>query len=246
MNQQRVINYVPVASSEAGACLTMENWQEIGIDTLSYQLTSLLMKPGIEFLMGLRDFRSYCGWQGAIVLNAVDFPSANKEGVHTIRSRYDGSLIQITSAELANLIGKLQPDQVILGPALSACFKNLGLELPESIRVDSPDYLLAKNEFPAKSELVGLSPLAAVETDKPASDAFQGQVYTEQGTIALLSNEMVNQHQVIDCNCSCPTCSQQFTRAYLHHLLIHTPLLCQRFLIQHNAHYYLRQLQSSL
>ena len=36
-------------------------------------------------------------------------------------------------------------------------------------------------------------------------------------------------------NCSCETCSQGFTRAYFHHLLQHTPLLAQRFLVIHNV-----------
>ena len=43
------------------------------------------------------------------------------------------------------------------------------------------------------------------------------------------------QFETIDPECTCPTCSQQFTKAYLHHLLQQTPLLCHRLLIQHNV-----------
>ncbi|ARM34919.1 tRNA-guanine transglycosylase [Legionella longbeachae] len=76
-----------------------------------------------------------------------------------------------------------------------------------------------------------------VETDEPAKDALQGKVYTQSGAIDLTDLNTQMQFEPIDAKCICPTCSQQFTRAYLHHLLQHTPLLCQRFLIQHNVFY---------
>lgn len=80
-----------------------------------------------------------------------------------------------------------------------------------------------------------------LESDKPAADALQGRLYTKDGDFDLLAEEKAFDYQLIDSQCSCPTCSQGFNRAYLHHLLAHTPLLCQRFLIQHNVHYYLAQ-----
>lgn len=76
-----------------------------------------------------------------------------------------------------------------------------------------------------------------VESDRPASDACFGKVYCTDGELLLQDSVFSMQHQTIDSSCCCPTCSQQFTRAYLHHLLGHTPLLCQRLLVQHNVHY---------
>ncbi len=62
-------------------------------------------------------------------------------------------------------------------------------------------------------------------------------MYSISGPIDLrLSSERMN-FNVLDPNCSCPTCTQKLTRAYLHHLLQHTPLLCQRFLILHNIQF---------
>lgn len=52
-------------------------------------------------------------------------------------------------------------------------------------------------------------------------------------------------HQVIDENCQCPTCAQGLTQAYLQHLFFNTPLLCYRFLIQHNAYFYLNTLKKT-
>lgn len=76
-----------------------------------------------------------------------------------------------------------------------------------------------------------------IETDKPAQDALRGIVYSCSGTIDLADQNTRMTFEVIDAECLCPTCTQKLTQAYLHHLLMHTPLLCQRFLIQHNLFY---------
>ena len=76
-----------------------------------------------------------------------------------------------------------------------------------------------------------------LESDTPAKDACLGQLYCHDGVIALLDERYSTQFEPLDANCHCPTCEQKLTRAYLHHLLEHTPLLCQRLLIQHNVYY---------
>lgn len=75
-----------------------------------------------------------------------------------------------------------------------------------------------------------------IESDMPASDAAQGLMYSPQGLIDLKAKEQAFVFERLDSDCACPTCKQQFTQAYLHHLLQHTPLLCQRLLIQHNIY----------
>ena len=76
-----------------------------------------------------------------------------------------------------------------------------------------------------------------VESESPSALAYHGQVYHCEGGLNLNDTTCSQQFEVIDANCKCPTCEQQFTRAYLHYLLQHTPLLCQRLLIQHNEYY---------
>jgi queuine tRNA-ribosyltransferase len=76
-----------------------------------------------------------------------------------------------------------------------------------------------------------------IESDEPAAAAMEGKVFSNKGIINLVDDTTAMQFEPIDAQCTCPTCSQQFTKAYLHHLLLHTPLLCQRFLIQHNVFY---------
>ena len=76
-----------------------------------------------------------------------------------------------------------------------------------------------------------------IESDRPAKDACLGHVYSSEGDISIQNKVCSLQFSLIDESCDCPTCTQQFTRAYLHHLFEHTPLLCQRLLVQHNVHY---------
>lgn len=75
-----------------------------------------------------------------------------------------------------------------------------------------------------------------IESDEPAKMALAGTVYSQDGMIDLTDSQTTMQFALIDSECSCPTCTQQFTKAYLHHLYLNTPLLAQRFLIQHNIH----------
>lgn len=82
-----------------------------------------------------------------------------------------------------------------------------------------------------------------LESDKPASNALLGQLYGEKTTFNLLDSDMAVQHKPIIEHCGCPTCKQKLTRAYLHHLFLQTPLLCHRFLIQHNVHYYKERIE---
>lgn len=74
-----------------------------------------------------------------------------------------------------------------------------------------------------------------VESDKPAVDGLSGMVYSSEGVLNILDDSMRKNYQLIDDHCSCQTCQSTFTRAYLHHLLQQTPLLAQRYLIQHNV-----------
>ncbi len=199
--------YVPLLSTEAGRCLTMANWKEAGVTTLSCNLTALLMKPGFEFLRQCPDLATYLGWQGDIILNAR-MPEADKDGRYTLRSEYDGSKYQFALDEIYALIAHLKPAMVMLPKELA--------KAPEGVSQVEPDehYLLS---------------------DKPAGDACAGIVYTQQGIVDIRDDEQRLNFSVIDERCACPTCEQKLTRAYLHHLLAHTPLLCQRFLIQHNV-----------
>ena len=203
--------YIPILSSPAGSCLTAANWQEVGITTVAYSLEALLLKPGISVLNKF-DLKAYLGWSGNIILTAQDL-KPNTEGLCTLISTYDGSRLKITVIELVELIKHLNPNAVVLPENIQEQFPELFTNWPDTIKL--------LQESPA--------------SDEPAKAAMQGIVYTKEGDIDLTDPKFQMQFTNIDDSCSCPTCNQKLSKAYLHHLLIHTPLLCQRFLIQHNA-----------
>lgn len=262
MQEQHQRGLVPVLTSRAGSCLTFANWQAAGISLVSVYLTDLLMKPGYAFLDRLASIKDYYQWPGHIVLNAT-LPPANHEDSYTLRSRYDGSKITIHRSKLIALINQLQPDTVILPLGSHHDCQQLSntimpyYSLNESI--DASDraigrYLTIDCDTPFIPKQLGSEPLYVignvnrlspsinaflanyfVESDKPAVDGLNGLIYSREGTLNILNDSMRNEHRLLDDNCQCQTCQSSFTRSYLHHLLQQTPLLAQRYLIQHNA-----------
>lgn len=265
-----VQNFLPVLTSEAGLCLTTANWQEAKVTAVSYSLESLLYKPGQDVLKKITDLSHYLVWPEVIVLNAASLV-ANKEGIYTLKSPYDGSRIKFTSEELFHLIQHLKPDAVVLPQNIMQDFAQIwdnwnDVIVPFIHVNDLKKHVVAKSHgvyFNVVHELdweqlnhwshvpryvmgcfdSGLiwrlydKGIEFIETNEPAQAALEGKVYSRAGDVDLMDAKTQMQFELIDSDCVCPTCSQQFTRAYLHHLLQHTPLLCQRFLIQHNVFY---------
>jgi queuine tRNA-ribosyltransferase len=77
-----------------------------------------------------------------------------------------------------------------------------------------------------------------IESNRPAQDAVNGIVYCEHEVKSIQDLSMATAFEPLDDKCQCVACQSQLTRAYLHHLYLNTPALCQRFLIQHNVNYY--------
>jgi len=268
------LGMIPVLTTSSGACLTAANWQEVGIKAVSYHLASLLLKPGYDFLKTLTDLEAYIGWQKTVVLNA-SLPKVNKEGLYTLRSPFDGSIVHHTLNDIITLISKLQPQFAILPQGVSQQNPQAWLSIPESVFpffpvTDLPQhdrerpygvyfchdettplatllqqlaqykhlpiYVSGDLNFSQMGQLIDAG-VDYIESDLPAMEACHGNVYSDDGIIRLSNADQALQFELIDANCQCPTCKQQFTRAYLHHLLLQTPLLCQRFLIQHNVYF---------
>lgn len=258
-------NYIPVGTSEAGLCLTAENWQEAKVNTLSFSLEFLLYKPGIALLKNIPSLSKYLGWSGAIILNASSL-KANREGTYLLKSPFDGSKTKVTAVELVELIQHLNPNAVILPKKILQDCPQIWTILNESIMPffneeelnqyqptqehgiyfnEANESLLTKwahlpryvmGNFNAESiHHLRAQGVEFIETDEPVNAGFHGKVYSQEGEIDLTSKATEMQFEIIDSVCTCPVCNQQFTKAYLHHLIEHTPLLCQRFLIQHNV-----------
>lgn len=264
--------FVPIVTSEAGSCLTAANWQEVGIHVASYSLDSLLLKPGLSLLKQISDIKSYLGWPGSLIINAMNL-IVNK-GIFSITSPYDGSKLKLSHIELVEIFNHLKPDAVVLPKKIIKDFPQIWDNWPESVipfvhytdlqehdvqrphgvyfNVNNVSAHEIMNQLERWSHLPRyiagdmnpaiikeLSVLGAeyIESDSPAKDAIQGIVYHQKGEVVLTNPDSELQMETIDSQCSCPTCAQKLTKAYLHHLLIHTPLLCHRFLIQHNVYW---------
>jgi queuine tRNA-ribosyltransferase len=264
-------NWIPVLTSEAGLSLTTENWQEIQVNTASYYLDALLLKPGLSVLKTIPDLASYVNWSGPIILNA-SLLKGNKEGIITLVSPFDGSKIRLAYPQVIDLINHLKPAIAILPPEILKDYPQIWdnwnkdimpyisgnhlledkLPLSYGVYFTLDDSLNIKKHLEnyqhvsryaqgsLSRELISeLSQMGVhyLESNEPARLGLDGLVYCAEGIIDLKEEQHALQFEQIDSQCDCCTCSAQLTKAYLHHLFLHTPLLCQRFLIQHNGHY---------
>ena len=71
----------------------------------------------------------------------------------------------------------------------------------------------------------------------PARNARHGKLYTWKGTINIKNEKYKLDKRPIDETCSCPAC-QNFSRAYLRHLLTAGEMLAMRLAVMHNLHFY--------
>jgi queuine tRNA-ribosyltransferase len=257
------MGYTPIQTSPAGLCLTEANWAAAGISSASFYLSALLMKPGYDCLMALPDLASYVGWKQRLILNA-SLPKKRSSDHYTVRSVYDGRSMSYSCDEISALITQLKPDVVVLPegigssvstatsvfrPVQEVTFETEGVYFSHDKDVSTTEFLEKINQYQDKPRYVaGDLSLAlmttlismgvdTVESDRPAMDACLGRVYTAEGELAIQDTSHALQFEPMDSACACPTCTAGFTRAYLHHLFEHTPLLCQRLLVQHNAYY---------
>lgn len=259
---------IPVLTTPAGSCLTAQNWQEAGVQCVSYYLSFLLVKPGLAYLKTLPDWKHYSGWEGDWVLNAT-MSRPNAEGQYLFRSPFDGAKMRCAMEDIIDVILQLKPQQVILPEGFEVTSEEVWQRLSTISRLFVPAsergrylnlpihglYYCVDNakdigvmmtqhqvthpelDYYIISDATQSSG-ANLESDQPANDACSGIVYCADGQIDLRDKIYATQFEPIDSACECPTCKQQFTRAYLHHLLEHTPLLCQRYLIQHNVTFF--------
>lgn len=265
------LDIIPVLTTPSGSCLTTKNWQETGVTRVSYELSALLLKPGLDYLKTLSSMANYYPWGGEWVLNASTL-KANSEGIFVLRSPFDGARVTCTREDIVTLIMQLEPQYAILPKGFHVVSENCYQEMSQNTQLFIPvsevanypytliqglyyaggplDEVLAdirdhKRDYPhalhyVLADIFSMRRIADlgvnfIESDDLAKEACVGRVIASEGIIDLTHKDYAMQFEVVDAKCTCPTCAQQFTRAYLHHLLEHTPLLCQRMLIQHNV-----------
>jgi queuine tRNA-ribosyltransferase len=71
----------------------------------------------------------------------------------------------------------------------------------------------------------------------PSRNARHGTLFTWEGVRILGNAQYKTDPLPIDPHCGCPTC-QNYSRAYLRHLLAAKELLAYRLLVVHNLYFY--------
>lgn len=204
--------FVPSLTDEAGSVLTVADWISIDVIRASCELSELLLKPGLAVLQKLDNLKAYWDWPSELILHALSIASNAKDQC-VIRSKYDGQILRFTYDEILILIQHLNPDHVVL-----------------------PAYLLplAEQDYPdIYSKCVDYD---VDQGQKPGQDALKGLIYASGNECDYLitDKKYAMDFSVLNKACACPACADGFTRAYFHHLYVHTPLLCQRWLVMHN------------
>ena len=120
----------------------------------------------------------------------------------------DGSLKKITLEELADWLPQLNADGIIWA-------------LPQVIQEMN---CVCANDFDV--------------SNLTAQDGFLGYCYQDNHKINLLDKEYEQNYDLLTADCACESCEQGVTLSYLHHLIQHTPLLAQRYLVIHNIWQY--------
>jgi queuine tRNA-ribosyltransferase len=72
----------------------------------------------------------------------------------------------------------------------------------------------------------------------PTRNARNGQAFVQGGRLRLKNACFRADSRPLDESCSCPVCSQGFSRAYLRHLYVAGEILAHRLLSLHNLHHY--------
>ena len=201
------MEFVPYLNSTEGLSLTPAQWLSTGIQSYAYDAVGLLQRPGY-----LKQFQLkkdlLC--PGRAIVDARNV-QVNSKGEIQFRSP-DGSLKQCARQEFFQWLQQLKPDVVVWDGALDDA---------------QGDYILYSGAQVSKIWNV---------SNHPASLAYQGQVLQRAGEcFSILSDLFKQDYSLLTEDCGCQTCQSGLTRAYLHHLLQHTPLLAQRYLVLHNV-----------
>lgn len=200
------MQFVPFWNSLAGLTLTPTQWSHTGVQSFAFDLNLLLQRPGIGLSKSLREY-THCFGKIIIDARAIQ-PNKNLEIDYRTP---DGAKQKISIQQLDFWLNLLNPDKIIVNEQL----------------------ILEKNR--SKTLMLTEASSNYYISDEPASSAIQGFVMQNSNQVFnILDEQFAHDHQPLVNCCECKTCKTGFTRSYLHHLLGHTPLLAQRFLVQHN------------
>jgi queuine tRNA-ribosyltransferase len=122
-----------------------------------------------------------------------------------------------------------------VGEGQQAMFDTLDATVPHLPR-DRPRYLMGvgKPDDVMGAVLRGVDMFDCV---LPTRSGRNGQAFTWDGPLNLKNARYAEDAAPLDCNCRCPAC-QQFSRAYLHHVLKAGEIIAAMLLTWHNLVFY--------
>jgi queuine tRNA-ribosyltransferase len=141
----------------------------------------------------------------------------------------------------AEALGRLPLDGLALGgfsvgESPQAMYATLDLVVP-SVDPNRPRYLMGVGT-PADLVRGMAAGVDVFDCVLPTRNARNGQAFVTGGRLTLKNARFRNDPRPLDEACTCPVCSQGFSRAYLRHLYIAGEILAHRLLSQHNLHAY--------
>ena len=157
-----------------------------------------------------------------------------------------GGLEEDLRAESADALRNIEFDGYALGglavgEGQEAMFSCLDFA-PEQLPRDKPRYLMGVGK---PDDIVGAVQRGVDMFDcvLPSRSGRTGQAQTRMGQINLRNARHKDDPRPLDENCSCPTC-QQYSRAYLHHVIKSQEIIGSMLLTWHNLHYYQELMQN--
>jgi queuine tRNA-ribosyltransferase len=151
-----------------------------------------------------------------------------------------GGLEEDLRAESADALRNIEFDGYALGglavgEGQEAMFSCLDFA-PEQLPQDKPRYLMGVGK---PDDIVGAVQRGVDMFDcvLPSRSGRTGQAQTRMGQINLRNARHKDDPRPLDAECSCPTC-QQYSRAYLHHVIKSQEIIGSMLLTWHNLHYY--------
>jgi queuine tRNA-ribosyltransferase len=129
-----------------------------------------------------------------------------------------------------------------VGEPQQAMFETLEATVPH-LPVDQPRYLMGVGK---PGDIVGavLRGIDMFDCVLPTRSGRNGQAFTWDGALNLKNARHADDPEPLDPNCCCPAC-QQFSRAYLHHVVKAGEIIASMLLTWHNLSFY-QQLMEQL
>ncbi len=237
-----------------GAVLTSQEIARCRLQHFSVELLSLLFKPGIRYFKKSRRLSDYFALKGHWFLDSRLKWNAEKEAF-AIRSPFDGHYELLGIEQWLDIVHMMNPDVLLLPEAFYSeknkwfsklhpsinCYISAPASLqqyPEGELLISEQQagviLVTERSWPELAGIQAHHGEIILVSAKPLTDAVDGIVYQQNQQIDIKEKQWQNDFKSIDKNCQCSSCQQKLTRGYFYHLYQQTPLLCHRFLAEHN------------